>query len=177
MNTVVGFGGENFSIAVYIANRPEFGYYRELANLQPIARGEIQHIVAHTSNHWRKIFNVYGKFIEALKTTEHGGSPDWRKYRDEHLLQAHSDEALLFSPPDFSAAQVLHIIAGKTYATQLQLTTVIWLDGYFAVDPARHLIVCPYLDYRQLSDQRIERLVELVREIDDQGVVKSLQKK
>ena len=165
MNQLTGFGSRHFSIAMYIANRPDFAHYPKLAKLQPLGNGEIRHIIAHTGNHWRKIFNVYAKFMAALKSVDSSVSVDWRHYRDNYLLQSHSDEVLLFSPPDFNALNTVHIVAGKTYAAQLQLTSIVWLDRYFAVDPARRLIVCTYPDYRQLSDQRIKQLIQLVREI------------
>ena len=36
-----------------------------------------------------------------------------------------------------------------------------WLDSRFAINDAG-MIVCPYFDYRQLSDERIRYLVSLL---------------
>ncbi|AJQ95944.1 hypothetical Protein YC6258_03908 [Gynuella sunshinyii YC6258] len=155
-------GSESFSVAMYIANRPGFGQYPELAKLKPLESGEIAYIVANTSNHWRKVFNVYAKFLSVLRSRKNHSIQDWRSYRDDRLLQSHSTEALLFSPPEFGRSGVVHIVAGKTYAADMGLESVEWLDSWFAVDVKKALIVCPYLDYRQLSDNRIERLADLV---------------
>ena len=117
------------------------------------------------------MFNVYAKLLYALDKKHFSFSklaPTWQQYRDQYLLQAESGTALIFSPPDFSLlsndaeVKTLHIICGRTYAKQLvnngldvQLT---WLDEEFAIDVAQAVIVCPYFDYRQLSNHKIKRL-------------------
>ena len=55
------------------------------------------------------------------------------------------------------------IIAGKTYAAQLPLLPLTWLDNYFAINKEARLIVAPYPDYRQLSNERIARLITLMQ--------------
>lgn len=173
----VGFGGEGFDIAIYIANRPPIDNYPQLNCLHGLAKGELEHIVANCSNHWRKVFNVYAKFLLALQkltqqtTSEKDTLVDalrnisrWQNYRDHQLLQIGSREALLFSPPDLTRANTVHIIAGKTYASELQIEVPLtWEDNYFAINRSCKLIVSPYLDYRQLSDLRIEQLANLVK--------------
>lgn len=154
-----GFGDERFTLAIYIANRPAVDVYSNLDHLRPLGCGEIQHIVSHTGNHWRKVFNVYAKFICQLKAARGGSTACWQDYRDCRLLQAGSGEALLFSPPQFERSDTLHIVAGKTYAAQLSLPPVEWLDSSFAINRKQRLIVSPYLDYRQLSNERIHLLV------------------
>ncbi|WP_428240460.1 DUF6942 family protein [Gynuella sp.] len=166
MSKIVGFGSESFSVAIYIANRPGFAQYPELAKLKPLEPGEIEYIVTNTSNHWRKVFNVYAKFLSLLRSRKNSAVQDWRNYRDNHLLQSHSTEALLFSAPEFDRPGVVHIVAGKTHAAAMGLESVVWLDNSFAVDVKKALIICPYLDYRQLSDNRIERLIELVLKLE-----------
>ena len=117
--------------------------------------------MAHSSNHWRKLFSVYAKFLYAL-----GRQPDWpvrwQDYRDQCLLQAGSGTALLFTPPVLDGKRV-HIVAGKTWAARLSLPALNWLDKHFAINIDRKVIVSPYLDYRQLSNERIARLAQLVR--------------
>jgi hypothetical protein len=58
------------------------------------------------------------------------------------------------------------LIAGKTYAASLKLPSLIWLDSDFAINKANRLVVTPYADYRQLSNERIARLIELMKQID-----------
>jgi len=135
--------------------------------------GGIAYIVANTSNHWRKLFNVYAKFLfDYYQQTNRNIIADttfpenWQAYRDHVLFQASSQEALLFSAPYFDATECIHIIAGKTYAASLNLPPLVWLDNYFAINTSARLIVSPYPDYRQLSNERIARLVELVASLD-----------
>jgi hypothetical protein len=90
----------------------------------------------------------------------------WQAYRDLELLQSHSQAALLFSAPVFEKNdEAIHIIAGKTYASRLDLPPLIWLDSHFAINKEHRLIVAPYPDYRQLSNERIARLIELMKAI------------
>lgn len=157
----VGLGESSFSLAVYIANRPPLPEYHALTNMRPLINGEIYSIAQQTGNHWRKIFNVYAKFLEALNWTNSDG--DWRRYRDLFLLQEGVQEALLFSEPNFNTP-IIHIIAGKTYAAELNMPfTLDWQDEFFAVNRDERVIVCPYFDYRQLSNERIGQLVNYVQ--------------
>lgn len=162
----IGLGSHNSAIQFYIANRPPIDDYPIMDNLRGLVMGELAHIVKHTSNHWRKAFNVYAKLLfdwyqlqnrKDLPTT-------WQAYRDMELFQSHSQEALLFTAPEWdSNSNTIHIIAGKTYAMHLNLPSLTWLDAYFAINKERRLIVAPYPDYRQLSNERIARLIELMQ--------------
>ena len=165
---MIGLGPSDFDIAIHIANRPNLDDYPTRCKLQPLASGEIQYISQQTSNHWRKIFNVSAKFLFELHSRQEAQhnqkvlrDASWQQFRDNSLFQAHSNEALLFSPPNLNSRDAIQIIAGKTYARELKLNNLIWLDDYFAVNLSDRVIVCPYLDYRQLSNARIERLVDL----------------
>jgi len=156
----IGFGSQDFNFAIYIANRPPIDHYPSLDQLQPLAAGEISAIVSRTSNHWRKVFNVCAKFIFELQG-DSSQVATWQEYREQHLFQRHSREALMFSAPDLSQSAV-HIIAGKTHAANLQLPVLLhWLDSDFAINQQKHIVVSPYPDYRQLSNQRIHSLVAI----------------
>lgn len=164
-NNAIGLGSHNSSINFYIANRPPIDDYPVMNELRGLAMGELAHIVQHTSNHWRKAFNVYAKLLFDWHQLQ--GRNDlpktWQSYRDLELFQSHSQEGLLFSAPQFDKNnRTIHIIAGKTYATHLNLPPLVWLDSYFAVNKELHLIVAPYPDYRQLSNERIAWLIELM---------------
>ena len=163
---MIGLGSHHSSIKFYIANRPPIDDYPAMDELCGLAMGELTHIVKHTSNHWRKVFNVYAKLLfDWHQLQQQKNLPDtWQAYRDLELFQAHSQEALLFSAPQFeSDGNAIHIIAGKTYAAQLALPPLVWLDAYFAINKEQRVIVAPYPDYRQLSNERIARLLELMR--------------
>ncbi|ACE85036.1 DUF6942 family protein [Cellvibrio japonicus] len=167
LHPLIGLGASSSDIHFYIANRPPMDDYPTLAELRGLAAGELAHIVKHTSNHWRKAFNVYAKLLFDWYTQQ--GRKDlparWQEYRDLELFQPHSREALVFSPlpPPQVTTHTLKIIAGKTYAARLDLPPLVWLDAHFAINRDHHIIVAPYPDYRQLSNERIARLIELMQ--------------
>lgn len=161
----IGFGSKESCINFYIANRPPIDDYPMMNELRSLAIGELAHIVKHTSNHWRKAFNVYAKLLfDWYQLQGRKDLPDtWQAYRDLELFQSHSQEALLFSAPQLDKNnKAIHIIAGKTYAAYLNLPSLVWLDAYFAINKELRLIVAPYPDYRQLSNERIARLIEFM---------------
>lgn len=161
-----GFGDEKAQFCVYLANRPAMAEYQQLDSVMALAPGDIDRIYRHCGNGWRKIFNVYAKLLFALDKhqfsyAQHANS--WQEFRDNKLLQKHSNTALLFSPPQFDIAlqpqNSIHIIAGRTYAKQLLAeglqTELHWLNDEFAIDPNRKLLVTPFFDYRQLNNEKI----------------------
>lgn len=164
----IGLGSTSSSINFYIANRPPLDDYPQMNELRGLAMGELAHIVRHTGNHWRKVFNVYAKLLfDWYQLHQRNDLPaSWREYRDLELFQPHSQEALLFNAPALTENQnCIHIIAGKTYAANLALPSLVWLDTYFAVNKEYRVIIAPYPDYRQLSNERISKLIILMKEL------------
>ena len=179
-DNIIGFGDTEFTLAVYIANQPAMPEYHALNSLNPLQNGDITSINDECGNGWRKVFNVYAKLLYALDTKYFKFSksaPTWQQYRDHYLLQVKSGLALIFSPPQFpsltnkqatelsarASVMPIHIICGRTYAKHLIHEFLIdiklvWLDDEFAIDLQQRVIVCPYFDYRQLSDKKIQRL-------------------
>jgi hypothetical protein len=176
----IGFGTDEYQIAVYIANRPPIYEYQQLDQLTPLTTGEIAHIGQHCGNGWRKVFNVYAKLLYALDKEQFNFASfaqTWQNYRDEFLLQPNSKTSLLFSAPQLKPIthntnlKAAHIIMGKTYAKSLLSSgavdiELIWLNNEFAINCSQRVIVCPYFDYRQLSNIKIERLAELIKELN-----------
>ena len=177
----IGFGDSDFNFAVYIANKPNMLEYKSLVEVTALVEGEINVINQACGNGWRKVFNVYAKLLYALDKQSFDYStkaPTWQVYRDKYLLQSQSKTALLFSAPLLLTHQstlhqliankkVVHIICGKGHAKALISsgkikTNLVWLDDEFAVDRINRLIVCPYFDYRQLSNIKIERVASLL---------------
>jgi len=175
----IGFGDRDFSFAVYIANKPNMHEYQNLSEVMPLVAGEIDAINQSCGNGWRKVFNVYAKLLYALDNKHFEFSQrasTWQSYRDKYLLQGNSKTALLFSAPILSSSKLManqervHVICGKTHANTLIETgklkaNLVWLDDEFAIDTQNKLIVCPYFDYRQLSNIKIERLAHLLKTI------------
>jgi hypothetical protein len=171
-NNISGLGSVNANIKVYIENRPPLPQYQELTSVIPLPPSEILNIGALTGNHWRKIFNVYAKLIFELNTY---GFNSWQALRDSYLLQKNSNESLIFSKLTASDLEdkstdrknnTIHIVMGKTYARKLELDSMCyWLSESFAINESKKMIVCPYFDYRQLSNIRISQLVQLIKQL------------
>ena len=169
----IGFGDKNFTFAVYIANKPAMSEYQHLDEVTALIDGEINVINQACGNGWRKVFNVYAKLLYCLDKN-YFKFTTWQMYRDNYLLQGKSGTALLFSEPQLcnesqlsSNDEVVHIICGKGHAKSLInnkkiICNLVWLDDEFAIDKENKLIVCPYFDYRQLSNIKIERLAHLL---------------
>ncbi|TXH97543.1 MAG: hypothetical protein E6Q75_04540 [Rheinheimera sp.] len=178
-----GLGDAQARLRVYVAKAPPMAEFAGLDACAALLPGQIEQIYRHCGNGWRKVFNVYAKLVWALPAPWQPPLQDvqsWQQWRDRVLLQAGSGTALLFGQQKFAAtdcgAEVLHIIAGRQHARDLlaqgllseSLTGgLVWLDDEFAVARRVRLLVCPYLDYRQLSDIKIARLVQLVRQLPD----------
>ena len=177
-------------IKVYLANRPPLPEYQEIIRIDDLSLGEIKRIGTETGNHWRKIFNVYAKLMYCLaeKTNDEAllSYASWQQYRDRVLLQLGSGTELQCSPTaviklqqlEESDSPVIHIVMGKTFAADFLAETLAqaandgltknsdnsfhWLDNDFAIHRVLNIIICPYFDYRQLSNRKIEILVELI---------------
>ncbi|WP_337881175.1 hypothetical protein [Rheinheimera sp.] len=169
---MIGLGDLNARFRVYVQNRPPLPQYQQLWQLQALQAGEIDQIYRDCGNGWRKLFNVYAKLLFELGPAFGFAqqAPSWQQYRDQWLLQQGSGTALLFSPPDLTATDCVHLIAGrscaKAWIEQKQLHSQLhWLNQEFAIDPANRLLVTPYFDYRQLSNEKITKAAGLVRQL------------
>ena len=173
MSGFIGLGDKQAQIRVYMANRPSFVFVQAQDAVSALQLGEIAAVGQACGNGWRKVFNVYAKLLFALNdelpTSLYCREfASWQVYRDKRLLQADSNTALVFSgyQPTPAKHNNIHIVMGRTYASSLKLpTSMQWLDKEFAIDVEHQLIVCPYFDYRQLSNIKIIRLVDLLKQI------------
>jgi hypothetical protein len=165
----VGLGDPQATLRVYLANRPSLEPFAYPGDVMPLADGDIAQINSHEGNHWRKIFNVFAKFLYELKFTGTEDFSRWQDYRDTLMLQPGSQVALCYGVPCYGApgseapaSQI--ILMGKQFAEEcgfFKTNGAKWLDSRFAINDAG-VIVCPYFDYRQLSDERIRYLVSLL---------------
>lgn len=161
-----GLGAPDATLRVYLGNRPAYTFEGASDGIYPLRDGEIYQIGQACGNGWRKVFNVYAKLVFGLH--EQAIWPvtqsSWQAYRDKCLLQSDSGTALVFASPDFSQSDALHILMGRTYANALEIPFALhWLTPEFAINTQHRTIVCPYFDYRQLSNIKIDFLVELIR--------------
>lgn len=161
-----GVGDKHAKIRVFMDNRPPLDWLQPKPVLLPLISGDIASIGKTCGNGWRKVFNVYAKLLFAVdrkKLAFRQQHPSWQVYRDDELLQASSHTILLFSKPAFHETESLTIVMGRTYAKSLPLPqTLRWLNNEFAIDESTKTIVCPYFDYRQLSNVKIAYLVTLI---------------
>ncbi|MEP4889124.1 MAG: hypothetical protein ABJV04_03790 [Aliiglaciecola sp.] len=166
LTALTGLGDKDALINVYTQNRPSFSFEVQEQELYPLQKGEIYAIGQACGNGWRKVFNVYAKLLFPLLGHFHGVDQrysTWQQYRDEELLQSGSHTALWFTPPKFEQSDTLQIIMGRTYAKSLDLpNTLEWINQEFAIDLSHRIIVCPYFDYRQLSNHKILFMLELI---------------
>jgi hypothetical protein len=161
---VIGLGDQNASFRVHVENRPKMPQYQQLFDCEAVQAGDIDLIYQHCGNGWRKLFNVYAKLLCALDPklfTFPTQAASWQLYRDQFLLQQASDTALLFDMPQLNpAGNIIHLIAGRTHAKQLiergLACQLHWLNEEFAIDPINKVLVTPYFDYRQLSNEKIK---------------------
>jgi len=166
----IGIGDTHCKLAVYIGNRPPLDEYLLRENIMPASDGELAMIGNETGNHWREIINIYAKLAYMLDAKKFS---TWQVYRDSFLLRQGSQQALLFNRRIVTETPgIINIICGKTHALDLEKVNdtagnkVDWIDNNFAIDPSRRLIVTPYFDYRQLSNLKLEKLVDIIRSLD-----------
>ncbi|WP_028025263.1 DUF6942 family protein [Enterovibrio calviensis] len=180
-------GSPNASIHVYVEKSPPldmiWGDMPNAGSNTPLSVGEIKAVGEVGGNGWRKVFNVYAKLLCALP--EHSrlkpkGFQTWQVFRDKALLQADSNTRLYFGAQDLKTqiqssaphTNGIHIIAGRTHAAQLNIShECVWLDQEFAKHPSLPILICPYFDYRQLSNAKIDVLAGLIVSLESSCTV------
>ena len=163
----VGLGDPQARLRVYLANRPSLEPFAYPGSVMPLADGDIAQINAHEGNHWRKIFNVFAKFLHELKFNGTEEFSRWQDYRDARMLHPGSGVALCFGGPSTMTSKPSQqiILMGKQFAEEcgfFKTDGAKWLDSRFASNRSGS-VVTPYFDYRQLSDERIRYLVTLLK--------------
>ncbi|WP_448211477.1 DUF6942 family protein [Colwellia sp. MEBiC06753] len=186
-----GLGDLSAPIYIYIENVPPLPLYQQLDDMHAMSDGEVFLIAEQTGNHWRKIFNVLAKLaFERIASNAPAKNPSndqkindlksenvksnfqryasWQALRDNSLLQAGSEQCLLFNKPEFDrlTSDKTHIIMGKQYADKTGIAQhCFWLNEFFAYHQQKKIIICPYFDYRQLSNIKITQLVKLIEHV------------
>jgi len=158
-----GIGDKNAQLAVYIGNRPPLKEFKNTRKITPVVDGELTKIAQRTGNHWRKIFNIYAKIGFMLDNRSYA---TWQLYRDNQLLQAGSNQALVFDQKIVTnTLECITIVCGKQHAALvLESSAIEWIDDDFAIDRTNRTLVTPYFDYRQLSNAKLETLHQLIHQ-------------
>lgn len=171
-----GFGDPSAFFNIYIANSPNYTFASKTLDddILTFEDNDIYDCGQACGNGWRKVFNVYAKLIFALSMptiTTTNRYQTWQHYRDKCLLQKSSNTALLLSPPLLDNNTSIHVIMGKHYASTLldkghlgNPDNIHWLTSEFAINTCQPIIICPYFDYRQLSNAKIIYLVALIND-------------
>ncbi|OKY26942.1 hypothetical protein BI291_10985 [Thalassotalea sp. PP2-459] len=166
-----GLGNKNAAINVYVESTPNIDKYLEQTTCRFMDMNEINAIGQQAGNGWRKVFNVYAKFIYELSTDEARSFENWQQFRDKQLLQVGSSLCLWLScsaeqlKRNINKSDAIHIVMGKGYAKKLSLTErCFWLSEDFAIKSEQQLIICPYFDYRQLTNEKITYLCQLLKQ-------------
>ena len=173
---IFGIGDPKANFKVYMGNYPLFIFTNSddfgLNAPTVLEQWEIYECGKACGNGWRKVFNVYAKLIYALSSPLFIDKKDyksWQDYRDNKLLQKGSNTALIFSQPKSFSKSNINIIMGKTYSKSVlsedsltECSQLHWLTDEFAVDEQQGLIICPYFDYRQLSNAKILHLIDII---------------
>ncbi|WP_448551449.1 DUF6942 family protein [Thalassotalea montiporae] len=165
----VGLGSLDAPIYFYIENIPPLPFYQNLDEMFGMQGEDIYQVGQQTGNHWRKVFNVFAKL-------EFERNPNdfmtWQQLRDTNLLHCNGQQCLLFNgsesyqPTSANHLERIHIVIGKTYADKLGVAAHCqWLNEFFAINTNTRTIVCPYFDYRQLSNIKISQLVRLIQQL------------
>ncbi|NVK42484.1 MAG: hypothetical protein HWE39_14685 [Oceanospirillaceae bacterium] len=106
-------------------------------------------------NHWRKILTILAKIACSPAS-------DWRRYRDQALLQR--SEAISFAD-SLEPSAGRHLVAGKASWERLGCD----IGEFTAIDDGRlhargNILLTPYPDYRQFPNRTIERVREWLRD-------------
>lgn len=106
-----------------------------------------ERLIAHNSNHWRKIVTIAAKIAAP--------DADWRGFRDKHFF----DRIALCFTPVLLPNDAWHWIGGKANQARFDdlpstVTPLAGSDDLF-IDTEHKLLLTPYPDYRQFSDRKI----------------------
>ncbi|MDF2177085.1 hypothetical protein P2G88_02350 [Aliiglaciecola sp. CAU 1673] len=163
----MGLGCSNATLNVYVANPPPVWPLPNKSGLHCAQPGELESIIQQCGNGWRKLFSIYAKLVFSLAAKGvdlRQNQPNWQDYKTKLLLQPGSATALYFDANKLQSGQI-KIIAGRQHARVLDKALSLnlrWLDHEFALCEQKAIVVCPFFDYRQLTNEKIERLSTLI---------------
>lgn len=121
-----------------------------------LGSGDVPLLIEWNGNHWRKIFTIMAKLV---------CPDDWRNYRDHELLQ--QNEVIRFEMPKVRNDRVIYFYCGKQIADRVhdKEEFVPLIPEGSSVLVKENAIICPYLDYRQFSNQTIADILMYLRRL------------
>lgn len=150
-STDLRLGSAKPRLSIYIPHLPE-------ALDACRASDSISTLLENNSNHWRKIVTLAAKVAAP--------DPDWRRFRDQQFLQ---QVALVFSST-LEPTPGWHWIGGRENQSrfglnQPEVPALESTDDLFLI-PDRKLLLTPYPDYRQLSNQKVAKIRQGLHALD-----------
>jgi len=145
LQQIVGLGNPKSKICFHLPNAPivgEMGY-------------KIDDLVAINGNHWRKIFVIIAKLCS--------DNISWQQYRSEDLI----NEVYINFENKLNEHAICQYICGKNHSESFELNNdhqqweIInhaYDVNYHKTTTGRHIILTPYLDYRQFPNLLIEEV-------------------
>ena len=158
----IGLGHKAAKLIVYIDKRPPVESLENLNSLLCLDKCILDSITT-TGNHWRKIINIMAKIAFLLDAKS---CVTWQQYRDEKLLTAQGDEALLFNE-QLVSSDAIHLISGKTFFDKFELDhdTFSIMDKQGKIYRYGNVFQTPYFDYRQFPNSLIDELTSVIRSL------------
>ncbi|MDB2385987.1 hypothetical protein N9W21_01415 [Shewanella sp.] len=140
-------GVQNAHSCFYLPTSPQYPDHWHYQNDMAVTQ-----LIELNGNHWRKILTIMAKIMV--------NGEDWRHYRDIDLLKKH--EQIVIGASLLSTTAQVHFICGQQSAQQLPID----LKHFMPLDQtstlfkhcAHAIYLCPYLDYRQFSNLKINTL-------------------
>ncbi|NVJ49531.1 MAG: hypothetical protein HWE13_11595 [Gammaproteobacteria bacterium] len=166
-----GIGSAQAKLVFWVPHVPPLRTLQNLVSVRPLLQIEQSKLIDVGGNHWRKIINCMAKIAHELMP---GRFPTWQLLRDQPLLGDGGEVALVALPKpsaplirsvfdSFNCASI-HFCCGKQLTEQcFAASDIIQVDQDFAKIKLNSAWSIPYLDYRQLSNAKITRLVNLVK--------------
>ncbi|WP_102528406.1 hypothetical protein [Shewanella sp. 10N.286.51.B7] len=168
-------GNKNTDIAFYLPNPPTLP-----ANIHYDNPHFIKQIIELNGNHWRKIVTIMAKIIA------HSDSADaWRECREDLFLPSPQKLTvkLLINHTTLNPDAKVHIICGQQALEELQQHALSKAESLnnFDINQAilhakpidekqkimahKQVLITPYLDYRQFSNQQISVVRDYINKL------------
>lgn len=166
----ITIGNKKAGIAFYLPNPPIFP-----DNLQPNDKNFVDNVIELNGNHWRKIFTIMAKI--AVKSDQ----PDaWRAIRSKLFTDTVNlmSTSLFINSKALCPNASLHIVCGQQALDLLKsqsssndnieqaILNAKPIDEKQKIMAHKQILIAPYLDYRQFSNQQINSVKHYISSKD-----------
>ncbi|NVJ61702.1 MAG: hypothetical protein HWE27_15010 [Gammaproteobacteria bacterium] len=183
-------GIESASLVLFVPHRPTAFNFHSDRKTQALDQKAMSHFLLHCDNHWKKIINCFAKISYDLYGQSFESWQSYRDTRlltknsqeqilfpdiDGHFPERRRQNTSIASEffysdhdePIGTSNKKVELISGLVTARKLSIDLDSWdrtAEFFFRSDDSGnpYHIVTPYFDYRQLSNQKINRLLNLL---------------